>query len=323
MFNRDRMTRLWRVVVSRKGRYATAAAIVLALIALVPLEQEASPPETTPDTSGASYVAVARGRVDIEGGLIQLAARRDGIIKSVSVEEGDTVQKDQILAMLDDRQAHLNLDLARRETAQSRLTLDGTQVRLHAAEREAARLRELVAAEAAARAELDTAQDQVALIRNEHETAQAAAAAAKARERLAAYEIEQRLIRAPMNGRIVRRQARPGDGVSTVNVTPLFWFAQDAPRIVRAELEERFIELVTPGMPADIVLEGAQATVLPAQVQRVGLLFGPKRPVTDDPYERSDARVVECILALAPSTAPLVLGQRVLVRFKPASPTSP
>lgn len=323
MFNRDHMARLKRAVVSRKGRYALAATIVLVLIALMPLEQEASLPETTSDTSSTSYVAVARGRVDIEGGLIQLAARRDGIIKSVSVEEGDAVQKDQVLAMLDDRQAHLNLELARRETAQTRLTLEGTQVRLRAAEREAGRLRELVAAEAAARAELDTAQDQVALIRNEHETAQAAAAAAKARERLAAYEIEQRLIRAPMNGRIVRRQARPGDGVSTVNVTPLFWFAPDAPRIVRAELEERFMGLVTPGMQADIVLEGTQTAVISAQVQRVGLLFGPKRPVTDDPYERSDSRVVECILTLTPSTSPPVLGQRVLVRFKPASAASP
>jgi multidrug efflux pump subunit AcrA (membrane-fusion protein) len=38
------------------------------------------------------YAASARGRVDIEGGVVRLAARRDGVIQSVLVEEGAHVR---------------------------------------------------------------------------------------------------------------------------------------------------------------------------------------------------------------------------------------
>ena len=46
----------------------------------------------------------------------------------------------------------------------------------------------------------------------------------------------------------------------------------------------------------------------------MGQVFGPKRPRTDDPQERVDERVVECVLSIEQQH--LLLGQRVLVKFK-------
>jgi multidrug efflux pump subunit AcrA (membrane-fusion protein) len=48
-------------------------------------------------------VAIGRGRVDIDGGLIQIAAQRDGVVVEVFVEEGANVKAGQLLARLDDR----------------------------------------------------------------------------------------------------------------------------------------------------------------------------------------------------------------------------
>lgn len=270
-----------------------------------------SPPQTGSNTP---YAAIAKGRIDVEGGIIQLAASRDGIINEVFVEEGDLVKKGQVLAAQDDRQARLNLELQRAEVAHARTALPVHQVRLAAAERERARLAQAIKDQATSQQELDRAEDSMRQLRAEIGQAEEHLKVAQARQRVAEYEVDRRVIRAPLDGQIVRRLARPGDGVSTLNVTPLFWFVPATPRIVRAELEERFIGAVRPDMSAEIVPEADESRSYTGRVLRMGQVFGPKRPRTDDPQERVDERVVECVLSIDQQN--LLLGQRVLVKFK-------
>ena len=256
----------------------------------------------------------AKGRIDIEGGLIRLAASRDGLVKSVSVEEGQRVRPGDVLALIDDQPARLASAVATAELAQARAAVPPLQVHLIAADREVARLTPLVASEAAAPADLDQARDQAALLRAELAAAEAATATAEARLRAGDYEVEQRIVRAPLDGWIVKRYARPGDGVSTLNVTPLFLFAPDSPRIVRADLDERFVEKVRAGLPAEVVIEADETRVIPGKILRVGQVFGVKTP-TGEPGERLDQRVVECVVSVEDQS--LRIGQRVLVRIRP------
>ena len=44
------------------------------------------------------YAAIANGKADVEGGIIQVAARRGGVVKAVYVQEGERVVAGQILA---------------------------------------------------------------------------------------------------------------------------------------------------------------------------------------------------------------------------------
>lgn len=256
----------------------------------------------------------AKGRIDIEGGLIRLAASRDGLVKSVAVEEGQRVRAGDLLATIDDQPARLALAVAQAELAQARAALPALRVRLIAADREVARLSPLLATESVAPADLDQARDQAALLRAELAAAEAATATAEARLRAGEYEVEQRLVRAPLDGWIVRRFARLGDGVSTLNVTPLFLFAPDSPRLVRADLDERFVDKVRAGLPAEIVPEANESRVIAGKILRIGQVFGAKTP-TGEPGERLDQRVVECVVSLDDQS--LRIGQRVLVRIKP------
>jgi len=82
---------------------------------------------------------------------------------------------------------------------------------------------------------------------------------------------------------------------------------------VRAELNEAYVDLVKPGMHAEVVRDSDQGTVVSAEVLRVGEVFGPSR-LTDDPVERAGAHDVECVLRL--DGGEFRIGQRVLVRFK-------
>jgi HlyD family secretion protein len=271
--------------------------------------EEPAPAAATSQPS--AYMASARGRVDIEGGLVRLAAQREGVIERVLVEEGDRVVRGQLLAVLSDAPSQRQLDVARAETEQARSQLLPLRLRLASAERELQRLQPL-AGDTVSEQELATAADQVALLKADITAAQGAVRLSERREQVALEELEQRRVRAPLAGTIVRRTARPGDGVSVATVTPLFLFAPDAPFIVRADVEERWLSRLRVGQEADVVLETDEGTTIPAQVLRIASVVG-QRPQSDDPAERQDVRVGEVVLALKVGTARM--GQRVIVRF--------
>jgi HlyD family secretion protein len=269
-------------------------------------------PPQAPTLAANPAVASAKGRIDVEGGVLRLAARRDGVVQKVFVEEGQRVRAGEPLAQLDDQQAQLAVGVSRGEVGLARSALPVIQARLAAAEREARRLAPLAADDTVPRQQLDEADDQVRVLRAQLAEARAQVATSVRRLESAEHEVEQRLIRAPLDGTIARRQARPGDGVSTLNVTPLFVFVPDAPRIVRAEVEERFLPSVSPGQSAEIILEADESRRYKARVLRLGQVVGTRTP-SDDPAERQDNRVVECVLSIdAPE---LLIGQRVVARF--------
>ncbi len=300
-------------------RRRSAWFVVALLAVLIATGCEHATPDAQPgpqaigaDDARDAAVASAKGRIDIEGGVIRLAARRDGVIAEVLVEEGQRVRAGQLLATLDDALAQRNLALARSETAEAEAMLRKARIDQAATAREAERLRPLAAARTVAGQDYDRARDAQSLATTAVESAGLAIATATARERVAAREIEERRIVAPLDGRIVQRQARPGNGVSTLNVTPLFLFVPDVPHIVRAELEEQYIPMVRAGQRAEIVLEADAAQRRRGAVVRIGRVVGQRSP-SEDPTERQDNRVVEVVITL--EGEPLLIGQRVIVRF--------
>jgi RND family efflux transporter MFP subunit len=270
-------------------------------------------PQATAAQSAPAVVASARGRVDIEGGVIRLAARRDGVISSVLVEEGARVKAGQVLATLDTELAQRNLDLTQRELAQTAHDVHKARVELAAARREVLRLEPLTRDDTIPRQDLDRAQDTLNLARVAVQAGEAATNTARAKQRVAASELEERKVVAPLDGEIIQRQARPGNGVSTTNVTPLFLFAPDAPRLVRAELDEQHLGVVWAGQPAEIILEAQPEQTWAGKVLRIGRVVGARTP-SDDPTEKQDNRVVEVVVAIE-GTQKLLIGQRVIVRF--------
>lgn len=313
------MIRRWIAVLG--GVIGVAALATVALywdepMASAPSAATAEAQLADPTAFVPRYVAMARGLVDVEGGIIKLAASRDGIIRQVLVEEGDRVEAGQVLAVQEDRRARLSLRVAEAECEEVRAKLALLEIRLAAAEREQRRIEPLAAKGAAAQRALHERADRVRFLGAEISVTEAQLRTAEARKSAAAFEVEQRTIRAPVDGWIVRRMARPGDGASTLNVTTLFWFVPDTPRIVRAEVEEQFVGGLKVGMTAEIVPEADESKVFRGKVVRIGQVHGPKRPVAYDPKERADVRVVESVLALADADRELLLGQRVMVKFK-------
>ena len=266
------------------------------------------------------YAAIANGKIDIEGGIIQIAARRGGVVREVYVQEGDLVTEGQILARQEDDEPRLSLQTANADLASAQSQLRQIQVDISAAERELARMEQLAATNFVAAQRLDQARDQVAAARARYASAQAAVDTARARRDQAAYNVELTVIRAPSNGRIVRRYANPGAGASTLNVSNMFDLEPNAPRIARAEIVEADIPNVSADQQVEVTPEGDPSKVYVGKVLRRAAVFGARKLASDDPSQRTDERVVEVVVDVA--DAPLLIGQRVLVKFMKPNETA-
>ena len=259
------------------------------------------------------YSAIANGKIDVEGGIIQIAARRGGVVREVLVQEGDRVVAGQILARQEDDEPRLALQSASADVAQAESQLRLINVEITTAQREYERLQGLVATNFVAAQRLDQARDAIAAAQARLGAQQSAVQTARARRDQAAYTVELTVIRSPANGRIVRRYANPGAGASTLNVSNMFDLEPDAPRIARAEIVEADIPNITVGQAVEVTPEGDPSKVYVGTVLRRAAVFGARKLASDDPSQRTDERVVEVVVSVG--DAPLLIGQRVLVKF--------
>lgn len=262
------------------------------------------------------FLAIARGRVDVEGGMARVVAQRDGVISAVEVRQGDEVKAGQVLARLDPRAAQVELDGAKAQVEQARAQLAQLQVKLNEARQRAPRIAEAARAGAASGEAAEEAHNEVASLQAQADAAKAAVDAARQHVDAARLDVEARTLRAPVAGRIVQRDAQIGQAVSAQSGAALFVILPDRPRIVRAEVDADDADKVKPGMDAQVVRDTGEGPDYPARVLRVGEILGPST-LTDDPLARATSREVECVLELEPSGSapPLRIGQRVLVRF--------
>jgi multidrug resistance efflux pump len=297
-----------------------SVALVVSLLAACSHDDAAK--GNAPVPASTSYAAVARGRVDVEGGLLKLSMPRDGVVAEIKVHEGDHVHKGQVLAMLDTRPAQLAVNAAEAEQKQAQAQGKLLEVRLKAAQQRANRLAQAASAGAGDGQSADDAHDAAQQLQGELDNARAAEAMAAQKLDAARYELAQRSLTAPVDAQIVERAIQPGAAVSPQG-GPAFVLLPEGARIVRAELNESFVGAVHDGMHATVVDDsGSGAPTLSAHVQRIGTVFGPSA-LEEDPLIRANTRTVECVLAFdQPPPASLRIGQRVIVQFSASNNAS-
>jgi HlyD family secretion protein len=259
------------------------------------------------------YIAVSNGKADVEGGIIQIAARTAGVIREVLVQEGEDVTKGQVLARLEDDQPRLAAQSAAAELNQARAQVELLKVQLSTAQREEVRLQKLAVSNFAAGQKLDQAHDAVRQAEANLDAQAALIATAQAKLAQARYNQELTIIRAPVDGKIVRRYANPGAGASTLNVSNMFDLEPKAARIVRAEISEGALPNVAIGQTVQMSPEADPGKTYAGRVIRQAPVFGARKLQSDDPTQQTDERVVEVVVTA--DGAPFLIGQRVLVKF--------
>jgi len=298
------------------------------------------------------------GMVEPRSESIHVCAEVPGIVAAVAVAEGDDVAAGDVILRLEDRWQRAELAVRRAALAvaeqdRTRLAalprsedLPPSSARLRAARAAADSQRDQVAraeeltrrqvvtdeqlvqrrkALAVAEAEAEEAEAEDARLRAgawERDVAIAAAAVEQAAARVAQAEIEvDRLqVRAPVAGRILRIDVRPGEFVGTPPDKPLVVLGDVSRLHVRVSIDEHDLPRFVAGAPAVGHVRGDATRALRLSFLRTVPLVEPKRSLTGDSAERIDTRVLQVLYVVEPDdsagAAVLAVGQQLDVEIE-------
>jgi HlyD family secretion protein len=221
----------------------------------------------------------------VEATEAQLGFQAAGRIESIGVQEGDKVKQGQVLAQLDTRETEARL-------AQARAQIAATELRLHDAQRDLGRSRELLAGGAIGQEAYDKAQLAFKVAQSDNAQARANAQAIEAM-------LANMVIHAGFDGVVTVRHREPGEIVAPG--VPVLTVMNPDDRWVRIYIPEYRIGAVHRGQKAAIQTDtyrdkryggevtyiASEAEFTPKNVQtteeRVKLVYAVKVRVTDDP----------------------------------------
>lgn len=300
----------------------------------------------------AAGIIAAAGRVEPVGEERIVIAEVSGRVKTVLINEGDSVKRGQLLAEIENAEQHALAQQAQAQVQIRKAELErmrkGARPEERAAVRAAAReaqawlqrkQSELLKREQLftqqlipedqrdetrtavhmAQASFDRllAQQQQMEAGNRNEDVQIAQAAvqyALAEAARAQANLEKTRIRSPINGTVLKRELREGEMVTTLNPLPLARIGDLSALVVRAEIDELDITKIKPGLNASITSYAFPGQKFDGKVLQISKRMGNKINKTDNPADKEDVRVLEVLIAVI-GTKELPVGLRVDVKI--------
>lgn len=261
------------------------------------------------------------GRVETEQDIIQLASQEGGIVRQLSVREGDMVTTGQVIIRLEQSVAAARLDQirARIATQQAQVISDQKAVaeanaRLTFLEKNLDRSQNLFAKNAETAQSLDNAQAEATVQRAAVERLTAATTVSRVRLdelkqelEIAERELALKTVTAPVDGQIITLTTTAGSAVRAQES-----FAELAPkgrRIVRCEVDELLADRVKPGQKAVVRQLGSNLILDEGEVIYCSPQLNKKSLFSETVGELEDRRVREVKILL--DSDKLLLNARV------------
>lgn len=230
-----------------------------------------------------------------------------------SIEQRIVLQKDLI------EQSRAGVESAEAELA--RATLDherytalvrNLSVPRQRFETAVADVRKAAASLSAAKAALSGALHQVEVLNAQQHEAEAKLAETKAALEQAQVALDKTVVKAPVNGEILKVNVRLGEYAQPgVLTAPLMTMGVVDPLHVRVDIDEANISRIRTDTPAIARLRGDAAIAAPLTFVRIEPHVVPKKALTGDLSERVDTRVLQAIYAVSPKAFPVFVGQQV------------
>jgi multidrug resistance efflux pump len=143
------------------------------------------------------------------------------------------------------------------------------------------------------------------------DVARAAVAQAAAQVEQTRTEMDRALVRAPVDGQVLKVYVHPGEYVGAQPGQALVVLGHIDRLHVRVDVSEHDIDRFRPGAPARAVTRGEARQEFPLRFVRVEPFVVPKKSLTGDNTERVDTRVLQVIYALSKSEGRVFVGQQL------------
>ena len=224
-----------------------------------------------PSVAAASSVLDASGYV-VARRQATVSSKVTGKVREVFIEEGMRVEKDQVVATLDDttQQAQLQLVLAQADSARATLAEFGAALR--AARLERNRLRDLAKRDLASASSLDNAEALYDELAARLATGRENVRVAESNVALAEDALSNMTIRAPFAGIVVSKNAQPGEMISPISAgggftrTGICTIIDTESLEIEVDVNESYIQRVSPGQSVSAVLDAYPEWRIPTEV---------------------------------------------------------
>ncbi len=201
-----------------------------------------------------------------------ISSKVTGKVTEVLVEEGMKVEADQVLARLDSSNVEAGLKQAQAQMESMQKSLEETTPALDRAERELQRFTQLAGNEYVSKSELDRVDTDARSLRARQARQVAEVAATDRSLSVWKQQLEDTVIRAPFGGVVISKDAQPGEMVSPVSAgggftrTGICTIVDMSSLEVDVDVNESYINRVTPGQPATATLDAYPDWRIPAKV---------------------------------------------------------
>jgi RND family efflux transporter MFP subunit len=260
---------------SRRWLWLVAGLAVLAIATYAWRSANSAIPVTTvtvetPDAASGA-VLNASGYV-VARRLATVSSKVTGRVTEVLFEEGAEVQAGQVLARLDPATTRAEYEVASSSLEASRRNLREIEVRLADARRTLERNRTLVERKLVAQSVLDTSAAEVAALQARLAATRANVDVAQAQVGLSRQNLSDLEIRAPFAGVVISKDAQPGEMVSPISAgggytrTGVATIVDMDSREVEVDVNEAYINRVRAGQKVECVLDAYPDWKIPAHV---------------------------------------------------------
>ena len=224
-----------------------------------------------PSIAAASSVLDASGYV-VARRQATVSSKLTGKVEEILVEEGMRVEKDQIVARLDDKTQQAQLELANAQIVAARAVLAEIDAQLRSARLERDRLRDLADRQLTSASSLDTAEANYDALAARLETGRENVKVSERNSALAQDAVDNMTIRAPFGGMVVSKNAQPGEMISPVSAgggftrTGICTIVDMESLEIEVDVNEAYIQRVVPGQRVSATLDAYPSWQIPAEV---------------------------------------------------------
>ena len=224
-----------------------------------------------PSAAAANSVLDASGYV-VARRQATVSSKVTGKVVEVLVEEGMRVEKDQVVAILDDTTQQAQLSLAKAQAESARASLQEIEAQLRNARLERNRLRDLAQRNLASQASLDAAEANFDQLAASLDTGKENVNVALRSVAIAEDSLSNMTIKAPFAGMVVSKNAQPGEMISPISAgggftrTGICTIVDTDSLEIEVDVNEAYIQRVKAGQAVTATLDAYSDWRIPAEV---------------------------------------------------------